>query len=82
MHSGGELIGNRCTINSRLNVNGDRVFDVIEPSGLKRSIVLWDNEEAEVFLEGIRYTGTWWTDSDGDVRVTVGGGTFAFTPTS
>jgi len=82
MQSGGELIGNRCTINSRLNVNGDRVFDVIEPSGLKRSIVLWDNEEAEVFLEGIRYTGTWWTDSDGDVRVTVGGGTFAFTPTS
>ena len=82
MQSGGQLIGNRCTINSRVNVNGDRVFDVIEPSGLKRSIVLWDNEEVEVFLEGIRYTGKWWTDSDGDVRVTVGGGTFAFTPTS
>ena len=80
MESGGPLRGNRCFITSRKNVNDDRVFDVIEASGLRRSIVLWDNTEAEVFLEGTRYTGNWRTDSDGDVRVTVGGGTFAFTP--
>ena len=80
MESGGRLIGNRCTVNSRVNNNGDKVFDVIEPSGLKRSVVLWDNEQVEVFLRGKRYTGTWEVDSDGDVRVTVGGGTFAFTP--
>jgi hypothetical protein len=80
METGGRLKGNRCVVTSRLNVNGDKVFDVIEASGLTRSIVLWDNAQAEVFLEGARYTGNWRTDSDGDVRVTVGGGTFAFTP--
>ncbi len=82
MHSGGRLSGNRCAINSRVNVNGDRVFDVIEHSGLKRAVVLWNNDQAEVFLQGNRYTGNWRKDSDGDVRVTVGGGTFAFTPPS
>ena len=56
------------------------LFDVVEASGLTRSIVLWDDSEAEVFLEGVRYTGNWTVDSDGDVRVTVGDGTFAFTP--
>ena len=80
MKTGGRLKGNRCVVTSRLNINGDKVFDVIEGSGLTRSIVLWDNAQAEVFLEGARYTGNWRTDSDGDVRVTVGGGTFAFTP--
>ena len=80
MESGGRLIGNRCTVNSRVNNNGDKVFDVIEPSGLKRSVVLLDNKQVEVFLRGKRYTGTWEVDSNGDVRVTVGGGTFAFTP--
>lgn len=80
MQRGGSLIGDRCIINARINTNGDRVFDVIEPSGLKRSVVLWDNDSVEVFLDGQRYTGEWSVDNDGDVRVSLPGGTFAFTP--
>lgn len=55
---------------------------MIEPSGLKRSVVLWENNEVEVFLEGERYIGNWRMDDDGDVRVSLPGGTFAFTPPS
>lgn len=80
MRSGGQLTGNRCSVTQRINVNGDRVFDVIEPSGLKRAVVLWENDEVEVFLESKRYTGNWIVDDDGDVRVNLPGGTFAFTP--
>jgi hypothetical protein len=80
MESDGQLIGRRCSVSQRSNANGDRVFDVVEPSGLKRSVVLWDNEEAEVFLQGQRYTGNWHIDEDGDVRVSLPGGTFAFMP--
>lgn len=77
---GGALTGTRCQIKSRININDDRVFDVIEPSGIKRSIVLWDNDEVEVFLRGTRYVGTWYKDSDGDVRIDLPGGSFAFKP--
>ena len=77
---GGTLTGSRCQVRSRINANNDRVFDVIEPSGLKRAVVLWENDEVEVFLEGKRYTGSWLVDNDGDVRISLPGGTFAFTP--
>ena len=80
MQRGGNLVGDRCSVTQRVNVNGDRVFDVIEPSGLKRAVVLWENDEVEVFLEGKRYTGSWLVDNDGDVRISLPGGTFAFTP--
>jgi len=80
MESGGRLIGSRCDISQRVNANGDRVFDVVEPTGLKRSVVLWDNKDAEVFLENQRYTGNWHVDEDGDVRVSLPAGTFAFKP--
>ena len=79
---GGPLTGTRCQIKSRININDDRVFDVIEPSGIKRSIVLWDNDEAEVFLKGTRYVGTWYKDSDGDVRIELPAGSFAFKPSN
>lgn len=80
MQRGGRLIGNRCSVTQRVNDNGDRVFDVVEPSGIKRAVVLWERDEVEVFLAGQRYTGSWLIDDDGDVRINLPGGTFAFTP--
>jgi hypothetical protein len=80
METGGRLIGSRCSVSQRLNANGDRVFDVIEASGLERTVVLWDNLEAEVFAHSHRYTGNWSVGEDGDVRVILPGGTFAFKP--
>ena len=72
------LKGFQCTVTSRKNRNGHTVFDVVEPGGLKRTVVLWANKSAEVLLNGQTYQGEWREDSDGDIRVTVGGGTFAF----
>ncbi len=81
MQRGGDLKGFNCTILSRINVNGDRIFDVIEPSGLKRSVVLWDNKTVEVFLDGNRYLGNWQLMLDNhNILVSLPGGDFAFTP--
>ncbi len=76
---GGELEAANCLVSSRKNNNGHLVYDLTETvSGLKRTIVLWENEKSEVILEGKVYNGTWWTDGDGDIRVRVNGGIFAF----
>jgi len=29
----------------------DRVFDIVKPSGLKRSVALWNNKEVEIFFK-------------------------------
>ena len=67
-----------CHVYDRINTNGHRVYDVIERNGLTRTIVLWDNKDVEVILNGRVYKGTWGVDSERDVQVTVEGGTFAF----
>jgi len=67
-----------CRVYDRINTNGHRVYDVIERNGLTRTIVLWDNREVEVILNGRIYRGVWGIDSERDVQVTVQGGTFAF----
>ena len=76
---GGDLEAANCFVGIRKNNNGHLVYDLTETvSGLKRTIVLWEDEKAEVILKGQVYQGRWWTDSDGDVRVKVNGGVFAF----
>jgi hypothetical protein len=49
IETGGHLIGYRCTLSQGINVKEDRVFDVVKPSGLKRSVALWNNKEVEIF---------------------------------
>lgn len=72
------LEGYRCTVSSRKNANGHTVFDVVEPGGLTRTVVLWEDKSAEVLLNGSRYEGEWTEDEDGDIRVRLEGGVFAF----
>ena len=75
---GGELEAANCLVASRKNNNGHLVYDLTETvSGLKRTIVLWEDEKSEVILNGKVYNGTWWTDDDGDIRIRVNGGVFA-----
>ncbi|MCP9810266.1 trypsin-like peptidase domain-containing protein [Cyanobium sp. HWJ4-Hawea] len=79
MHQEAEnLKGFRCAVTSRKNANGHTVFDVVEPGGLSRSVVLWQDKSAEVLLNGTRYEGQWTEDKDGDIRVRLEGGVFAF----
>ena len=69
--------GSQCDVSSRINANGHNVIDLVEPNGTKRSIVLWQNGDAELFLNNKRYVGT--HNSSGDrVAVTVGRGNFQF----
>ena len=72
------LEGFRCAVTSRKNANGHTVFDVVEPGGLSRTVVLWEDKSAEVLLNGNRYEGQWTEDDDGDIRVRLAGGVFAF----
>ncbi|WP_186697693.1 S1C family serine protease [Cyanobium sp. NS01] len=73
-----ELSPGLCRVERRINANGHEVFDVMERGGPTRSVVMWDDDSAEVFLDGRRYVGRWAIDADGDVRVNVAGGVFAF----
>ena len=72
------LEGFRCDVSSRKNANGHTVFDVVEPNGQKRTVVLWQDKTAEILINGQRYEGEWLEDDEGDFRVTVNGGVFAF----
>ncbi|MDA9587423.1 trypsin-like peptidase domain-containing protein [bacterium] len=75
----GDLVPSDCSVTSRRNSNGHLVYDVVESQGdLKRTVVLWDGSKAEVILRNNVYQGSWRTDKDGDVRVSVTGGVFAF----
>ena len=48
----------RCTVTSRTNVNGHKVWD-IKTHDMKISVVLWNDGNAEYFWNGNRYTATW-----------------------
>ncbi len=74
------LEGFSCRVTSRRNANGHLVYDVVEPGGLSRTIVLWNDKSAEVIIKGSQYDGTWKEDQEGDIRVRVGSGEFAFSP--
>ncbi len=55
------------------------VFDVVEKGqGYERVVILWEGRIAEVILLGKVYKGSWAIDSEQDIWVKVGGGSFAF----
>ena len=79
MRRGGEeFTGFQCTVSSRVNANGNLVYDVIEPSGVKRAIVLWDDSSVEVYLRGQRYEGFWEVNAERDVQIQLPQETIAF----
>jgi serine protease Do len=73
-----QLKGFNCRVSSRVNSNGHKVYDVVEPGGLSRTVVLWEGDKAEVIVNGKSYEGIWARDQDGDIRVDVNDGVFAF----
>jgi serine protease Do len=74
-----QLEGFRCRVSSRVNSNGHTVYDVVEPGGLSRTVVLWEGDKAEVILNGQAYPAGWRRDNDGDIEVSVNaGGVFVF----
>ena len=74
-----QLEGFRCRVSSRVSSNGHTVYDVVEPGGLSRTVVLWEGDKAEVILNGQAYPAGWRRDNDGDIEVSVNaGGVFVF----
>ena len=70
----------RCDVSARTNANGHIVWDIShnENNGANFSVLLWDDNTAELFFNGERLDTTWYTDSDGDTRVDVGRIQFIF----
>ncbi len=73
-----ELQGFRCSVSSRVNSNGHTVYDVVEPGGLTRTVVLWEGDTAELIMNNQVYQARWERDQAGDIMVNVDGSVFAF----
>ena len=76
--SSNELTGFQCTANSRVNANGNTVYDVIEPNSLRRAIVLWDDYSEKVLLKEQRYEGNWQVNQESDIYIELPQGSIAF----
>ena len=83
--SGASVSPFRCDVSRRTNANGHIVHDIrhFQGNGAHFSVVLWTQggnpDGAEVFIEGERFTTSWYRDGEGDVRVSIGRhGTFVF----
>ena len=64
-----------CGTQRRINANGHVVFDVTDSSGEKITIVMWDNNTAEIIgLFDYVATVPMYTDRDGDTRFVFDGG--------
>ncbi len=63
-----------CDVQSRINANGHKVWDIDNYKGMQMTVVMWyDNSGArvaELLYENERVITTWHVDSDGDVRFT------------
>lgn len=70
----------RCDVSMRINANGHKVWDIShnQNNGAQFSVVLWNDNTAEVFIKGERVTTTWFNDSEGDTRIELGEKQFIF----
>jgi serine protease Do len=77
-----QLSGSSCRISSMGASQGRISFELIDAAGVKRVLYLRSNQTAEVYMSGQRFDGTWLEDPDGDIRIHIEPGVFAFTPPS
>ena len=70
----------RCDVSMRTNANGHKVWDIShnQNNGAQFSVILWNNDTAELFVNGERLNTTWYVDSEGDARIQVGSSQFIF----
>ena len=70
INNGRTVSGEYCYTNRRINYNGHVVFDIIDAEGKKFTVVLWDDNVAEVIgLTSRPQQVRTYTDSDGDIRL-------------
>ena len=74
----GRLAPSYCQTNRRINSNGHVVFDVIDHEGTEFTVVMWDDNTAELIGlgRGVISARTW-TDAEGDLRIETTAGMMA-----
>lgn len=68
-----------CSVKYRVNANGHNVIDIVDDTGSKGTVVLWEGGTAELIYKGQVRNVRWYRDRDGDVRLSgADGKEFAF----
>ena len=73
----GTLSPSYCQTNRRINYNGHVVFDIVDAQGTEVTLVLWDNNTAELITEKGTFWARHWYDRQGDLRLDTGAGEMA-----
>ena len=71
----GTLSPSYCQTNRRINANGHVVFDIVDRQGTEMTLVLWNDNTAEVLSNGERYVVRTSYDQQGDLRLIGDNGT-------
>ena len=70
----GTLSPSYCQTNRRINANGHVVFDVVDAKGTEVTLVFWNDDTAEILMNGQRLWARTSYDRQGDLRLEVAGG--------
>ena len=70
----GGLSPSYCQTNRRINANGHVVFDIVDHQGTEMTLVLWNDDTAELLMDGQRLWARTSYDRQGDLRLEVAGG--------
>ena len=74
----GRLAPTHCQTTRRINSNGHVVFDIIDHEGTEFTLVMWDDNTAELIGLGHGVTNARiWTDRQGDLRIETAAGEMA-----
>lgn len=73
----GALTPTYCQTSRRVNANGHVVFDIVDHQGTEMTLVLWDDNSAEILAFGTRTWARSWYDSQGDLRLETPSGEMA-----
>ena len=70
----GSLAPTYCQTQRRINNNGHVVFDVVDHRGDKMTLILWDDNTAEMIMNGQVINARATYDRQGDLRLVTAGG--------
>ena len=73
----GRLAPTYCQTERRINANGHVVFDIVDYQGTKMTLVLWDDNTAELIGENGKVWARHYYDRDGDLRLETAHGEMA-----
>ena len=65
----GSMAPTYCSTTRRINANGHVVFDIVDWQGTKMTLVLWDDNTAEIIVNGQVTMARHYYDRDGDLRL-------------